>query len=1229
MKKSAVTLGLIFYSLCAIGADIDNDGVPDETDALPYDESEFLDTDSDGYGDNSDDFPFDPEKFRDADKDGVADESDERAAGDFFGEGATNLGEDPLLLLEYDSSDYNNLEPDRHSLAVFEGHLYFAAYDSEKRHALMRYDGETITKIFQIESNSTAVSKLAVVNQQLYFIAGDQFNASYGRGNLYKFNGTDVNLEIENIERQYQSPKLGYAVMSDGTIFFEADLDDAGPELWKKTPTGELFRITDFNTNNSFNYGSSIDGTMCSMNDTLFFSVSTSNTSDMPEGIYSFDASSDQPVLELAGVTYIKNCAENDTSLFVAHLNGIHSSPKVGDGGRIWTRPFFQTHSGGLGTPDNSGDVINHGGEIFAWLYGGDKSRAFAPYYFDLPSEQFVESQPFEDDKPYFSSADQTAAFFIRSSDQAFFFRGKRNPFEVPAFEYGDHYYDLYSFSKTERPRKRRELVSNVSNRDTQDIAPTAGIFYAGDVYVVKKVQNDNRSERFLLKQISIGQDRDMDGVDDSSDAFPLDPTKSSDTVAPTLNAISIDRVTVDVSEEPQSITVTVDASDESGIDWDGYSLLKQTQLVFQDAGGGYHYAKGSNENPGTLTLSIDDNDVGGNWRILRLQLTDVHGNRASFSDLSSFGMPDSINIIGGKESDPPTLNAISIDKVTVDVAEEPQTITVNVDASDESGINWEDRFDTILVFQDSGGGYHYARGSNDNPGVLQITIDNEDVDGEWEIKWLKLADVYGNSTIIRKLSDYGLPDYLYILRIDEPTSDISLSYSGLYETLGKNYDYEMLVTAENHASEATSSLDLNISTKNIRVTSVSREDSSQACSLTAINYDSTVSCSTSAIAGNSSAVFRVAVTAGETGSSWLNLKLVGDTPDISLLDNYVYVASTIETSVDSDNDGISDQIDAFPLDPEETTDTDGDGIGNNTDSDDDGDGVADDEDAFPLDSTESLDSDSDGIGNNADTDDDGDGVSDSSDAFPLDASEALDTDGDGVGNNSDTDDDGDGVDDSSDAFPLNANESADTDGDGVGNNSDTDDDGDGYSDSEESLAGTDPLDSNSYPDTPEEEAGGTPIWMLYTATKIAAERSEPVGAPSIGKCDEDIFGRVDCNDSSAISLPYSSSGSQSISRLPKPAFFSFGTYVLSAESANYRVAELTAEDRNGRVSPDIDGLDEGQVINQGQSIQFELLTPPTNGQQTNLRFFLRFEGDSGQPCDNCTFSFERVFTSN
>ena len=157
--------------------------------------------------------------------------------------------------------------------------------------------------------------------------------------------------------------------------------------------------------------------------------------------------------------------------------------------------------------------------------------------------------------------------------------------------------------------------------------------------------------------------------------------------------------------------------------------------------------------------------------------------------------------------------------------------------------------------------------------------------------------------------------------------------------------------------------------------------------------------------------------------------------------------------------------LDAFPLDPNEWIDTDGDGVGDNADvfpanplesSDSDSDGVGDNADAFDNDPAETTDSDGDGVGDNADafdndpsetTDLDGDGVGDNADAFDNDPTQTTDSDGDGVGDNTDLDDDNDGFDDINDVFPFDPLEALDTDGDGIGNSADTDDDGDGVLD--------------------------------------------------------------------------------------------------------------------------------------------------------------------------------------
>lgn len=68
---------------------------------------------------------------------------------------------------------------------------------------------------------------------------------------------------------------------------------------------------------------------------------------------------------------------------------------------------------------------------------------------------------------------------------------------------------------------------------------------------------------------------------------------------------------------------------------------------------------------------------------------------------------------------------------------------------------------------------------------------------------------------------------------------------------------------------------------------------------------------------------------------------------------NYTYDAAGNMVSrvvlIDTDLDGVPDNEDAFPNDPNEWVDTDADGIGNNADQDDDNDGVPDVEDNYPL----------------------------------------------------------------------------------------------------------------------------------------------------------------------------------------------------------------------------------------------------------------------------------------
>jgi hypothetical protein len=132
----------------------------------------------------------------------------------------------------------------------------------------------------------------------------------------------------------------------------------------------------------------------------------------------------------------------------------------------------------------------------------------------------------------------------------------------------------------------------------------------------------------------------------------------------------------------------------------------------------------------------------------------------------------------------------------------------------------------------------------------------------------------------------------------------------------------------------------------------------------------------------------------------------------------------------DDDNDGIIDHIDQCDtglLDwiSTNSNDWDQDGCEDNLeDSDDDNDGFLDTVDHLPLDPTEWLDTDGDGVGDNADTDDDGDGIPDEEE-IKLGLNPLV------------ADYDNDGYNDSVDVFPFNPTECCDTDGDGYGDNSD------------------------------------------------------------------------------------------------------------------------------------------------------------------------------------------------
>ncbi|MFZ9056589.1 MAG: gliding motility-associated C-terminal domain-containing protein [Flavobacteriaceae bacterium] len=164
-----------------------------------------------------------------------------------------------------------------------------------------------------------------------------------------------------------------------------------------------------------------------------------------------------------------------------------------------------------------------------------------------------------------------------------------------------------------------------------------------------------------------------------------------------------------------------------------------------------------------------------------------------------------------------------------------------------------------------------------------------------------------------------------------------------------------------------------------------------------------------------------------------------------------------------------------------ERVDTDGDGLWNDEDDDIDGDGILNEDDndhydwwrfnesqwigdAFPSDPNEWEDTDGDGIGNNADEDDDNDGVLDNEDDYPLDARYKLNTDKPTLENGGLKDWNNNGIfgeDYGNDGW---IDEMDHRHFDFLPDEIDPDDDGDLFLDEDEIYNGTDPLDSKDFP---------------------------------------------------------------------------------------------------------------------------------------------------------------------
>ncbi|WP_298782176.1 tandem-95 repeat protein, partial [uncultured Polaribacter sp.] len=242
----------------------------------------------------------------------------------------------------------------------------------------------------------------------------------------------------------------------------------------------------------------------------------------------------------------------------------------------------------------------------------------------------------------------------------------------------------------------------------------------------------------------------------------------------------------------------------------------------------------------------------------------------------------------------------------------------------------------------------------------------------------------------------------------------------------------------------------------------------------------------------------------------------IPDNVEAQLTDDYIVVTGT-----DTDGDGLADVYDNATSSGLLPIDTDGDFILDYLDTDSDNDSLTDTEEAGFITSTENSDTDGDGLLDSYDdvdttglpfdvNDDQDNGASDlpnsNTSTTEVDYREILDSDGDGITDSVDLDDDNDGILDTveQDGDPLR-----DTDGDGTPDHLDLDSDGDGVNDLTESGLGLTDADNDGVIDGSDTGSGANGLFDGVETTPESGTTDDVLdtdgdGIPNFQDVDDD-----------------------------------------------------------------------------------------------------------------------------
>ncbi len=567
---------------------------------------------------------------------------------------------------------------------------------------------------------------------------------------------------------------------------------------------------------------------------------------------------------------------------------------------------------------------------------------------------------------------------------------------------------------------------------------------------------------------------------------FPVFVLATTDTDAPELVSVSVDKTSVDVSSGYQLFTFSLEATDASDVAGfkDAYIYFRNvkpdgsagtgSKAVYFNVGNSNADANGVydtstqvgdesvSHKSNQLLVSSGDFDL---WELNNIYITDTPGNYKQYYP-ASFGYGesssqgsisdnqknfDTLSVIGGvTDYDAPELVSVSVDKTSVDVSSGYQLFTFSLEATDASDVaGFKDAYIYFRNVKPDG-----SAGTGSKAVYFNVGNSNADANGVYDTS-TQVGDEsvsHKSNQLLVSSGDFDLWELNNIYITDTPGNykqyyPASFGYGesssqGSISDNQKNFDVLGVITE----ASTTADLALTASSPGSYLFTPSKPDTTDGTI-----FSDGVEISGVTIEGSNVWVTGAATDYYTTYPFSIKNNDNNDSPEITLnisgsgwyragFNHEVGTSSCYTSALSTENLVTSQKCVISKLGAREVRDF-----------------------VLTLATTELKRTGQLSISMHAslpeidfednraqfsftiNRDEDGDGVEDSIDAFPNDSTETKDSDSDGVGDNSDV-------------FPNDNTETLDSDSDGIGNNTDSDDDNDGLSDSGEIALGTNAL---------------------------------------------------------------------------------------------------------------------------------------------------------------------------